>query len=367
MVVRSSIKRTAHLWHRYERHLTTGALVAGFVFDLFIADRPDSTTNNLILLSYLAIAGGLIILLNLRTERRREIQQNNEPLFFLVILQFCFGGLASNLLVLYGRSGTLAGSTLFLLLLGGMLVGNEFMRTRYAQLRFNIVVYYVLLFSYLLIAVPTFVLHAVGTWVFLVTGIMSLGAISLFLFFVYVLVFRGREREQQLYEVSVLVGLVFLLFNALYFLNIIPPVPLSLKDMGVYHEVTKTDPGVYVGTYEKSPWYMFWRDTSGVYTAEYNKQATCFSSVFAPTGLMAPIFHRWERFDSASGKWVTMSRISFPISGGRGEGYRGWTLSSVDPGRWRCAVETQGGALIGRVSFVVVQGYTAPTLSTKTL
>ena len=367
MVFRSGIKHTARLWYRYERYLTTGALITGFIFDLFIADRPDSPLNNIILLSYLAVAGGLIILLNVRTERRREIQTSSEPLFLLVILQFCFGGLASNLLVLYGRSGTLAGSTLFLLLLGSMLIGNEFMRTRYAQLRFNIIVYYVLLFSYLLIAVPTFVLHQVGTGVFLISGAISLAAIAVFLFFVYALVFRGRERGAQIYEVSVLVGLVFLLFNALYFLNIIPPVPLSLKNIGVYHAVERSAPGMYIGTYEKAPWYMFWRDTDQQYHLLGDTQATCFSSVFAPSGLTAPIFHKWERFNENAGSWQVMSRLSFPISGGREGGYRGWTLSNVDQGRWRCNVETASGALIGRISFEVVQNATTPALSNKNL
>jgi hypothetical protein len=36
---------------------------------------------------------------------------------------------------------------------------------------------------------------------------------------------RGQERIVQLYEVSVLVFLVFALFTGLYFLRIIPPVP----------------------------------------------------------------------------------------------------------------------------------------------
>ncbi len=248
-----------------------------------------------------------------------------------------------------------------------MLIGNEFLKSRYAQLRFNIVVYYLLLLTYSIIAVPTFVLHAVGTWVFLASGAISLVVISFFLWLVYFAVFRGRERGQQLYEVSVLVILVFLFFNALYFLNIIPPVPLSLKDIGVYHSIAKTSSSGYTATYEPVPWYIFWRDTASTYTIAAGSQATCFSSVFAPTGLSAPIFHRWETYDAAARKWNTVSRISFPINGGRDAGYRGWTLSNVTPGTWRCDVETEGGALIGRVTFDVVQSPTPPVLSTRTL
>ncbi len=342
-------------------------LINGFFFDIWFANRPDSPSNNLYLLIILSVAALFIILLNLRLERRRETHPSYQPLFLLLVLQFCFGGLASNMLVLYGRSGTLAGSTLFLLLLGAMLIGNEFMKTRYAQLRFNIVVYYTLLLSYLLIAVPTFVVHAVGTWVFLLTGALSLAIIAVFLFFVYFLVFRKRERGAQLYEVSVLVGCVFILFNVLYFLNIVPPVPLSLKNIGVYHTLVRNPSGNYTATYEPSPWFIFWRDTSDVYSVSNAGTAVCFSSVFAPTGLSAPIFHQWEKYNESTGRWDTVSRISFAINGGRDAGFRGYTDLKVTPGRWRCDVETEAGALIGRISFTVKNTTPLPAFPSKTL
>lgn len=373
MALRSLLRGPLALWHRYERHISALGLGGGFIFDLIIADRPDSATNNLFLLSYLGIAGACIILLNLRAPRH-EGQSQREPLFMPFILQFCFGGLASNLLVLYGRSGTFAGSTLFFLILGGMLIGNEFMRTRYAQLRFNIMVFYLLLFTYLIIAVPTFIFYSVSTWIFLASGAISLVLIALFLALVYGIVLRGRQRDAQLYEVSVLVGLIFLLFNGLYFLQIIPPVPLSLKNIGIYHSLARLPAGqaggaqaLYRAMYEKAPWYAFWRDTSATYTVFSSGKATCFSSVFAPTGLSAPVMHVWEKYNETEGQWQDVSRVSFAISGGREGGYRGFTDSVVTPGRWRCNVETQNGALIGRVSFAVVSASTTPALSQKTL
>ena len=364
--LKTRVTQSVELWDRYERRLSVIGLATGFIFDLIIANRPDSPTNNVLLLSYLFVSGGLILILNLRTLRKKDVDVT-PPLLLLLVLQFCFGGLASNLLILYGRSGTFAGSALFILVLVGMLIGNEFLKSRYAQLRFNIVVYYMLLLTYCIIAVPTFIFHSVGTLVFLASGLVSLVFIGFFLALVYVVVLRGRQRGHQLYEVSFLVGFVFVLFNAFYFLGIIPPVPLSLKNIGVYHSVQKIAPGTYAGVYEDAPWYVFWRDTDNTYTVKGGEKATCFSSVFAPTGLSTPIFHRWEKYDDTKGAWTTISRISFPISGGRGEGYRGWTLSGVTPGRWRCDVETQNGALIGRISFVVVENPAGATISTKTL
>jgi hypothetical protein len=62
-----------------------------------------------------------------------------------------------------------------------------------------------------------------------------------------------------------------------------------------------------------------------------------------------------------------MSQVSFPINGGRAEGYRGFTVAVVTPGKWRCDVETSGGLLIGRISFDVVDSSSTPSLSAETL
>ncbi len=354
-------------WERYEHHLGLGALLLGSGFDLFMANRPDSLANHLLLLSYLSVAGGLIVVLNLREMQRARGKHESEPFFLLLILQFCFGGLASNLLVLYGKSGTFASSTIFFALLLALVLGNEFMRNRYALLRLNVGIYYFLLLTYITLAVPIYLTHRVGVWVFLLSGAISLVIIALFLFALYVAVFR--RNMDNLRGVTLIVASIYFAFNLLYFANIIPPVPLSLKDIGVYHSILKQSSGNYLALYEPSPWWQFWRNTSATYTVSgAAAAATCFSSVFAPTDLTTPIFHRWEKKDSATGQWQTISRVSFGISGGREDGYRGYTLTaSLTPGQWRCDVETAQGQLIGRESFTVVQGTTVPQLSQKTL
>lgn len=353
-------------WERYEHHLGLGAVAVGSIFDLIMANRPDSLANNLLLLSYLTVAGGLIVVLNLREMQRARGKHESEPFFLLLVLQFCFGGLASNLLVLYGKSGTFASSTIFFGLLLALILGNEFMRNRYALLRLNVGIYYFLLLTYLTLAVPIFITHSVGVWVFLLSGAISLVFIGLFLFVLYTVVFR--RNIDNLRGVSIVVGGIYFAFNLLYFANIIPPVPLSLKDIGVYHSILKQGSGNYIGLYEPSPRWQLWRNTSATYTLSTGTTAMCFSSVFAPTDLSTPIYHRWEKKDPQTGQWTTVSRVAFGISGGREDGYRGYSLSSaMTPGEWRCDVETGQGQLIGRESFTVVQSAAMPQLSQKTL
>ncbi len=361
MDIRST--RIFKFWERYEHHLGLGALAAGFFFDLIIADRPDSLGNNLLLLFYIFVAGAIIIILNLQKARRAE--HDFEPLFLLLALQFAFGGLASNLLVLYGRSGTLVGSALFLTMLVALVIGNEYLRNRYSVLKFNVGVYYFLLLSYCVIAVPTFITHSIGTWEFLLSGVISLVAIGIFLGILFTIVFHGRERPMR--EVSYIVGSIFIVFNLLYFLNVIPPVPLSMKNIGIYHSLLKQSSGDYIALYEKVPWYEFWRDTASSYTLSTGNSVFCYSSVFAPANLETPIFHRWEKYNDEAKVWETQSRISFSISGGRDEGYRGYSQkSALSTGKWRCNVETENGSLIGRTAFKVING-PAPELSQKQL
>ena len=339
------------LWEKHSRIINLVGMATGFAFDLYLAKRPDSVVDNLLLLTYLFICGAVIILLNIHAVRRQmEKEHPVEPLALLLILQFCFGGLANNLLILYGKSGTFGGSLLFVLLLATFALGNEFLKSRYGLLRLNVAVYYFLLLTYCIIAVPTFLLHAIGAQVFLVSGALSLGVIVLFLWILSVAAFRRRDKR-QVFEVGLIVGVIFVIFSGLYFVNIIPPVPLSIKGIGIYHSVSKLPSGDYVGVYEAPAWYVFWRDTASTYTYSSGTEAYCFSAVFAPGSLTTPIVHQWEKFNTDTGAWELQSTFSFPISGGRADGYRGWSIEALTPGQWRCNVETARGQLIGRIAF----------------
>ncbi len=383
------------LWKKYERVFWLGTLALGFVFDLFLAKSPESVADNILLVSYLFIAAACIVLLNRRSVSSHRhanpdtsIVSVGEPILLILILQFCFGGLASNLLILYGKSGTLGGSLLFVALLAAFALGNEFLKSRYALMRLNIAVYYFLLVTYLVIAVPTFIIHKIGLPTFLIAVGASLAVMLVLAVVLYLVVFR--HNRWQLFEMLALVGTICLTFVGFYLLNIIPPVPLSLKSIGVYHSVTvlpdaatRSDGARYAASFEPPEWYAFWRDTSATFTLDTSANASasqgdlysttagesayCFSAVYAPGGLSTPIVHRWEQYDAVAKKWQTRSFVSFPINGGRDGGYRGYSIETPSIGIWRCDVETSSGQLIGRISFAVVAATTTPTLSTTTL
>lgn len=356
---RGFLKRVAAFFTTHKRHIPTAALFFGFLWDLITLGRPDRVFENVVLLSHFAIAAGSILLLNLRARRGSE-----QSVLLLSATQFSFGSLASGLLVLYGRSGTLEGSLPFFVVLGGFFILNEFLRSRYAIMRAQIGVLFFLLFSYLALVTPVLTANA-GSASFFLSGALALGVLALYLALLSVV-----ARSVVLHNLRAIAGLVgglYIFFNGLYFLNILPPVPLALRSIGIYHAVSKQG-STYLGVYEAPPWWQWYRDTSTTFTLPASRRAYCFSAVFAPVGLSAPIYHRFEKYNETREVWESLSRVRFGIEGGRSEGYRGYTIKSgLQAGLYRCDVETERGALIGRMTFRAIEADTPPLLAQREL
>jgi len=344
--------------HPYLIFLPTVALFLGFLFDIFTLGRPDALFGNITILGYLSISTIITLVLQARSDEADE----NLRLILLGIIQFSFGNLTSALLVLYSQSGTLAGSAIFIGMLVALLLGNEVLRDRYARTQLRVIILYILLLTYATLSVPI-LLNQIGTPIFLISNAVALGVIFLVLM---ALTFVSRNpfgKTRRRIWVSIIA--VTLIFNGLYFTNLIPPVPLALKHIGIYHSVIRTG-DTYTATYEAPQWYEFWKDTNTVLHNTANEATYCFSSVFATTDLKTDIRHRWEKYNSATQIWETMTLIPFPITGGRQNGYRGYTQTmQVDSGLWRCSVETSRGTLIGRTEFNVQSGI--PELHTTEL
>ncbi|MBI2618322.1 DUF2914 domain-containing protein [Candidatus Kaiserbacteria bacterium] len=332
---------------KHKEHLPALALVAGLVWDALTLGRPDQLYANMVLLAYLLIAGFCIVLL-----ARREALNKEQKLFLPIVTQFSFGNLAGGLLVLYMGSATLSGNWPFLLILFGLLVGNEVARTRHAQVRFNVSVYYFLALLYFILLVPI-VTRTIESWTFLLSLFASILFISGFL-----LVLRFTAKDILNKDKGVLAQSIFsiaVLFSAFFYLHIIPPVPLAARDIGIFHNVEKMN-GNYVVSYEKREWYSFWKKSDTEAHIRTPGTLFCYSAVFAPTDINIPVYHVWEKFNESQKAWEELGRFNFPILGGRELGYRGYSEKTVTEGVWRCSVTTESGALLGRAVTEVAPG-----------
>lgn len=359
------LQRAKTLLGRHGRKLSALAFVVGFVWDSITLTRVDRLFDNLILLSYLALAFACIALFNADHARNFKTPLIRRLIDFArFLLPFAFGGLMSGFLIFYSRSGPALSNAPFLLILAALFLCNEFFRKRYQQFIFQMSVFFVTLFSYTVLIIPV-LLGRIGDSIFILSG-----AVTLFLFWLaqkLLSLFSLGGGERSRLSLWTIVASIFITFNFLYFNNMIPPIPLSLKDIGVYHSVERTRSGVYELWFEKAPWYALGRKTNSVFHRTGNEPVYVFSSIFAPTRLTTEVLHRWSYFDEARGKWVSSSVVGFPISGGREEGYRGYSKKeSVFPGKWRVDVETLRGQIIGRFVFEVVLSPSVPPLKEET-
>jgi len=344
-----------------KKHVSTIAFFGGFIIDTLTLGRVDAWYDNALFVLYLVTAFlGILLVHAVDTGRFAPRSLRVRKAWLPALVQFPIGGLFSGFLIFYVKSASFLTSWFFLALLLVLFVGNEFLHKRYERLVFQVSMFYFALFSYLVLLVPT-VLGEISTSAFLLSGLTSLFLVALLvqtLMRLFPDVYRRSARH-----LAFSIGGICLLFNVLYFANIIPPVPLALKGIGIYHSVVR-EQGGYRVTFEEPAWYAFWRDTGAVFHRAPGEAAYCFSAVFAPTSVSTDIYHAWMR-KNKKGDWVRENRTPFPIQGGRDGGYRGYTIMhTLTEGEWRCVVETERGQVLGETRFQV-EGVSEPVTLTR--
>jgi hypothetical protein len=345
--------------------------LSGVAYDTLTLTRIDRLQDNLILLVYLLLLGVLIVLtgrLDVDLPLDRERAATLAPLTrwalrvkpsYPMAIQFLLGSLFSAYAIFYSRSATFTGTAIFFGLLIVLLIVNEFLRSRLSSLRLLVSLYAVVCFAFFTFFLPVMTGH-MNAAVFLAGAGLSAGVISR----VVHLIYRdnpGRSKHEAIGVTAPALGLIGLLVG-FYFLNWIPPVPLSLKYGGIYHEVKKTGDRFELSFDKK--WYQVWKRSNSTFPAD--EPVYCFTAVFAPVDLDTTVYHHWYFRANDSRPFAHADRIPIKISGGREGGYRAYTFKQrLNPGDWRVDVETEDGRIIGRVSVEVEQQDDArPTLTT---
>jgi hypothetical protein len=346
------IKNTRNWYGRFERPISSLSLVAGFVFDALTLKRVDMLWENCWIIAHLIIVGTFITLIHLK---KSEIGDEKNPskmhFWFVNILQFFFGGLLSTFLVFYFRSADIFVTWPFILLLALAFIANESLKRHYIRFSFQISLFFLSIYSFAIFLVPV-LMHQIGPKIFLLSGLISLVFITIFIGILFIFI-RDRFNESKKLILFLVLG-IFVLVNFLYFANLIPPIPLSLKDGGIYHDIEKNTDGNYDVTYENYGWqgyfqmYPNFREVAG-------EPVYAYSAIFSPTNLNITIVHEWQHYNETQNKWVTTFTISLPVIGGRDGGFRTYSESSnLASGKWRVNIKTELGQLIGRLRFNIV-------------
>lgn len=334
-------------------------LIAGLAVDFFTFQNIQTQTALMMLGLYFVAAGLAIAYIHISDTPGMERPPISKfaHLAASMVIQFAFGALLSASLVFYWFSGSIAVSWPFILLIAFLMVSNDVFRRYYSKPIVQIGVYYFTCFSLLSLALP-FLLNTLSMWTFLYAGALSLVFITFYVAGLSRLVLHIRERRYRLF---LPVAFVFTLMNVLYFTNVIPPIPLSLREAGMYHDVRR-DGSVYRVKAESE---SFWQGLIPGQKVRLGpgERLYVFSSIFAPADLHTTVVHDWQYYDEGTGEWVQKDKLKYSLSGGRKDGYRGYTTkSSVEAGRWRVDIETERGQVLGRMRFTVERVSEKPPL-----
>lgn len=349
-----------NFYGRFERPISSLSLISGFIFDIITLKRVDTLWENIWILGHLLIIGIFIILIHTKDSAEGDEANPSKAHFWYVnILQFFFGGILSTYLVFYFRSADLFSTWPFILILLLAFIANESLKRHFVRLSFQISLFFLSIYSFMIFLVPI-VLHKIGDWVFVLSGILSLIIIWFFLRILFNFI---KENKKNRKAVALLISGIFILVNFLYFTNMIPPMPLSLKDAGVYYNITKNSEGNYELMYENTGWRKYLQ----LYP-DFNKVAGTpvyvFSAIFSPKNLNLNIIHEWQHYNEATKEWFTESVVNLPVIGGRDGGFRTYSMrSNISAGKWRVNIKTNTGKTIGHLRFNIVPAATTPVFS----
>ncbi len=338
-------------YRRYERLFPLAFFLAGFTYDSLTLTRIDQLSDNLMLLAYVILSGGLILLIGLidtgQITSQRILQYAK---WYPNALQFLLGSLFSAYVIFYFKSAALSKSLFFVALLLVLLLINEFLHHKLLNMTLLCTLYFFVVFAFLTFFIPV-VTHKISRAQFFSSGATAFFITGIIVTTIYRRVFR--EVPKKLVQTASPMLILFGLMSFFYLANWIPPVPLALKEAGIYHHVSKQDGDYWVQFYRRSP-LQFWVKDDSRFQYVPGDTVFCYAAVFAPFEMRADVFYRWQWFDPKKEAYVMTDLLKYRISGGREGGYRGYTYKrNIREGRWRVDIETETGQVLGRIDFAV--------------
>ncbi len=359
------IEPARNFYGRFERPISSLSLIAGFVFDALTLHRADTFFENAWILGHLVLIGVFIFLIHIQaSESGDEANPSKKHFWYVNILQFIFGGTLSAYLVLYFRSADIFVAWPFIVILILAFIANESLKRYYVRLSFQISLFFLSIYAFTIFLLPI-IFHKISMEIFLLSGIISLLFIILFIAVLFYFIKDKNILEKYASEklTFVLIGVIFLIVNVLYFTNLIPPIPLSLKEAGVYHSIQRNSEGNYDISYEDYGWPGYFKLYPN-YIQTPGKPVYVFSAIFSPKAFSFAIIHEWQHWNDQKGGWVTESVISLPVVGGRDGGFRTYSMrQNVKEGKWRVNIKTKEGLTMGHVRFNIINRNTEPVLT----
>lgn len=339
-------------YNQNEDRLAIAFFVGGFIFDMLTVDRIDSWFTIGQQVVYLLVI--LLTLVQMFYEETRPPVPSENLIFFkrwyreyrTPAIHFAFGNLLNLYTIFFFKSSSLLVSFGFMVFLIALLVANESRRVKSMGLSFKFGLLSLCFLAFFSFVTPIF-MGQMGILVFIFS--MVVGCLPLVTVGWYVQNYTPVLFEKAKSQILLPMAFVLLGFLILYFFRLIPPVPLSIPFIGVYHTVEKQGETYRLG--HERPWWKIWHNGDQNFYAQGADKIYVFFRIFSPTHFSDQVLVRWYWKDNRHG-WVLQDSIPIKISGGRAEGFRGYGVKgNYQPGAWKVQVETTDEREIGRVYF----------------
>jgi hypothetical protein len=348
-----------------ERAVAASFFAAGFVFDMLTVGRVDSWAT--ISQQALYLAAIMAVLLQMFHEQGQPAPEPAAlPRVKRWILEyrgaavhFLLGALLNLYAIFFFKSSSLAVSFAFLGFLVVLLLANESRRFKALGLPFKFALLALCLLSFFATLLPVLA-GSIGLAMFLAS--MAAGSVPLAAAGWWI----GRSSPGRFAlarrQILVPLGCVVAGFLAFYLFRLIPPVPLSIPFIGVYHAVERTAEGFRL-THERD-WWRFWHHGDQAFHAQPGDKVYVFFRIVSPARFADEVQLRWYwRAGGGIGGWALQDTIPINIVGGREQGFRGYGFkSNYQPGQWKAQVETTDGREIGRIYFDLEPAAQAPRI-----
>lgn len=344
-------QQVENIRQKYSHLINPIALIGGFIIDIFTLNQIDQIFDNAILITHLIIViTAISLLFSKGTDFGKRALTEKRTSWLETLMVFSFGALFSGFVIFYTRSGSLITSWPFILAMIALMLGTEFRKKYFYRLRLQIIILSIAILSWSIFFVPV-VIKKMGPWIFILS--IFIGVIIISSFLILLQKINKPLLQKHIEKIIIRIVAIVTLFNVLYFTNIMPPIPLSLKYKAIYYEVERTHSG-YQAQYERTPWYIFWQKRSSDMYWRNGEDIYMFTQVFAPTELSTVINHVWEQYNPETRRWMLRDTIELSITGGRADGYRGFTKkSNLEYGTWRVKTQTKNGQTLGVKRFSI--------------
>ena len=348
----AALQRLKLYFDQHERDVAVVFFAGGFVFDILTVGRIDSWLTIGQQAAYLAAI--LTALLQMFFEQGKPPPEPAQMPrlkrwyyeYRSAMVHFLLGAQLSLYTIFFFKSSSLLVSFGFLAFLVALLVANESRRFKALGLNVKFALLGLCFLSFAAYVVPIFV-GSIGTGVFLLS--MLFGCLPLAVVASWIRRAAPDLSTQARRQILLPLGFVLVGFLGFYLARLIPPVPLSIPFIGVYHGVEKSEDGYRLA--HERPWWRIWHNGDQQFRAQPGDKVYVFFRVFSPARFADQVQMRWYWKPEGRG-WTLQDTIPIRIVGGREQGFRGYGVkTNYQPGAWKVQVETADGREIGRVYF----------------